>query len=213
MTRRRIPSTSSQVPVNENDSKFKATERLYKNRERVLDISRAFDCDAIVWSDTSDQGVWRCPTTSREVHCRKIKMLNEFESSSELDKKNKGVDRGTTPQQLRFIITIPAIPGLVLVPAILSRALQREIVKVSLRSSVLPNLTSLSAHYDLPQEGIWRKHELGRGEEPVDTIELDAAIKARGSCDSSSFPHPRCVSSYLLRCTKFDTIRSLIVIN
>lgn len=74
------------------------------------------------------------------------------------------------------LIPIPALTparlaGLVLLPSLLPPALQRSLAQEALRHSVLPNLTSLSAHYTLPTSGLWPAWEAGRGAELVQPVE------------------------------------------
>ncbi|KAL8276287.1 hypothetical protein RQP46_011315 [Phenoliferia psychrophenolica] len=74
-------------------------------------------------------------------------------------------------------IVIPTMPGLVLLPAILPPTLQRALTIESLRHSVLPNLTSLSAHYALPVDGLWTAWTSGRGDEKVPRLDYGKPVE------------------------------------
>ena len=79
---------------------------------------------------------------------------------------------GAVHRLLYARLTIVRSTGLVLLPSLLSIPLQRALTVESLRHSVLPNLTSLSAHYDLPSDGLWPTFEAGRGAEIVLPVEV-----------------------------------------
>ncbi|KAG9318878.1 hypothetical protein JVU11DRAFT_985 [Chiua virens] len=54
---------------------------------------------------------------------------------------------------------LPAVPGLVLLPAFISPQDQRRLVRWSLRDHARhPNETNLDAHYVIPPDGIWNSH-------------------------------------------------------
>lgn len=174
MTPRHKPPTVNELSTH---NKFKSAERFYKNRNTPLDLSTVFNCSAITWNDTHE-GVWECPRSKRVVYCRRERML----LSSLLNEGTTTNDEEDDDIQ-HYAIIIPAIPGLVLAPNILTHAAQRDLIRISLRSAALPNLTSLSAHYELPNVGVWTAYESGRGDELLERTDgetVTSSAKRKG---------------------------------
>ncbi|KAF9246112.1 hypothetical protein BU15DRAFT_58241 [Melanogaster broomeanus] len=82
------------------------------------------------------------------------------------------------------VFTLPAVPGLVLLPSFVSPEDQRRLVRWSLRDHARhPNETNLDAHYTLPPEGIWNAHLQSRAEGAERTL-----IRTKVSVDNKSLP-------------------------
>ncbi|KAF8323205.1 hypothetical protein DL93DRAFT_2162389 [Clavulina sp. PMI_390] len=78
---------------------------------------------------------------------------------------SKGTCDAETVQSIRTTdgsnaFRIKSIPGLVVLPGFLSHSQQRDLITSSLREqSRHPNETNLDAHYDIPDDGLWRHWE------------------------------------------------------
>lgn len=83
--------------------------------------------------------------------------------------------------ELALLISIHEISlenvGLVLLPSILSPSIQRSLTVESLYCALLPNLTSLSAHYNLPETGLWNTYAAGGGDLELERIDTDLESK------------------------------------
>lgn len=181
-------------------SSFRDVERFWKARRRDSPPSLAFalDPDAIVWGPSSApgsprRGVWTNTVTGEEVECWKVP-LEDLSASGMGQRAWKGKVRAADESDWGVVITampgesvrsvfvvlantLPAT-GLVLLPAILPPTLQRALTIESLRHSVLPNLTSLSAHYTLPPDGLWAAWTSGRGDEKVPRLDAGKQFEA-----------------------------------
>ncbi|KAI5476070.1 hypothetical protein MNV49_000442 [Pseudohyphozyma bogoriensis] len=152
--------------VRPGDTPFRTAERYWK---RATDLSGAFDANRIVWdedgagTDGRTRGVWRSEKSGRQVVCWKVR-LGDLGATGMGQSRWKGKAK---EEEEDYGIVVTAVPGLVFLPSILPPTLQRSLTRESLRHSKLPNLTSLSAHYDLPPEGLWAAWEAGRGDEIV----------------------------------------------
>ncbi|KAK4702620.1 hypothetical protein P7C70_g3603, partial [Phenoliferia sp. Uapishka_3] len=164
---------------------FRDVERYWKTRRGTTppNLAYALDPDAIIWSSSSSpgsprRGIWTNTETREEVVCWKVQ-LEDMSSCGMGQTGWKGKEREGEAEgdENDWGVVIPALPGLVLLPAILPPTLQRSLTMESLRHSVLPNLTSLSAHYTLPSDGLWHAWESGRGEEKVPRIDSGKVVE------------------------------------
>ncbi|KAM0788478.1 hypothetical protein ACM66B_001611 [Microbotryomycetes sp. NB124-2] len=150
-----------------HDTAFRTAERYWKNKRDERDWSRALTVDAIEWQTgkPGDEGVMGTWTHGETViECVKVK-LDSLSAVGLGQTRWKGKAKA---HQDDFAILVPKIPGLVLLPAILPQAVQRDLTVESLRSSAPPNVTSLSAHYHLPKRGIWHTWEQGQLDKVVE---------------------------------------------
>ncbi|ORY74308.1 hypothetical protein BCR35DRAFT_268467 [Leucosporidium creatinivorum] len=157
-----------------NDSPFRTAERYWKSRATNPDLRRALSVEAIEWEE-SDQsgrrkGVWR-GDEGNELECWMVR-VGELQEMGQKRWKGKAKAVEGDIEEQDYAVIIPAIPGLVLLPSLLPPSLQRCLAIESLRHSVLPNLTSLSAHYSLPAGGLWHAWETGLGDEVVPLLEV-----------------------------------------
>lgn len=82
-------------------------------------------------------------------------------------------------KQLRPELTRVLKSGLILLPSILPPPVQRSLTVESFRHSVHPNLTSLSAHYDCPRDGLWKVWEEGKVHQLVERIDGGREAEAK----------------------------------
>ncbi|SGY16482.1 BQ5605_C012g06884 [Microbotryum silenes-dioicae] len=162
---RQVPQTTAPS----NDSAFRTSERYWKNRSQALDFGRALSYERIRWDqhrkgeEERVRGVWE-DGQGLSLECFRIRLRPDEEGVLGHKKgKGKQVEKEEKGDTCDYAVIIPSMPGIILFPSILPPALQRSLVRESLRHSVSPNLTSLSPHYDLPLEGIWNALEAGQG--------------------------------------------------
>ncbi|KAK4058481.1 hypothetical protein OIO90_000643 [Microbotryomycetes sp. JL221] len=145
-----------------NDTPFRSEERYWKNKREERDWSRALTVSAIEWDPRcspsgKQRGTWQ--DDGHILECWRVPM-DDLAAAQIGQTRWKGKAKSDEP--IDFAIVVPAIPGLVLLPRILPPELQRSLTIESLRSSLSPNVTSLAAHYELPEEGIWNAWECGK---------------------------------------------------
>ncbi|GAA5957178.1 hypothetical protein JCM3765_005430 [Sporobolomyces pararoseus] len=161
---------------------FRTAERLFKGRNTAPPIELAFDSQQIKWDDTEVDGkligVWTSGNGEQEV-CYRVSLeeLSEFEMGQS---RWKGKAKETEQD---YAIIIPRIPGLVFFPSILPEALQRSLVVESLQNAKQPNITSLTPHYRLPEEGLWNAWFSGKGSEIVERIDLASTSSTNASAE------------------------------
>ncbi|KAK4053446.1 hypothetical protein OIV83_001613 [Microbotryomycetes sp. JL201] len=129
-----------------HDTAFRTAERYWKNKRDEREWARALTVDAIEWQTGEDgqrtiNGIWRHHDNS--IECTRI-LLDDMSNVGLGQTRWKGKAKA---QESDYAIIVPKIPG-------------------NLRSSAAPNVTSLSAHYVLPAEGIWTYYERGQ----LDTV-------------------------------------------
>ncbi|GAA5994265.1 hypothetical protein JCM5350_002502 [Sporobolomyces pararoseus] len=163
---------------------FRTAERLFKGRQSAPPIELAFDSQQIEWDDTEVdgklKGVWKSGNGEEET-CYRVSLegLSEFEMGQS---RWKGKAKETEQD---YAIIIPRIPGLVFFPSILPEALQRSLVVESLQNAKKPNITSLTPHYRLPEEGLWNAWVSGKGNEIVERIDLGSTSSTCASAGAS----------------------------
>ncbi|KIJ68929.1 hypothetical protein HYDPIDRAFT_172447 [Hydnomerulius pinastri MD-312] len=121
---------------------FRAAEKKYKARFPPPDLSGVLDLTAPAHGIPSNDEV-----------------ANEYVSKY-IDANGSNV--ATEPPFSKVasgVFTVPAVPGLVLLPSFVPPDDQRQLVRWSLRQHARhPNETNLDAHYILPSEGLWNAH-------------------------------------------------------
>ncbi|KIK95246.1 hypothetical protein PAXRUDRAFT_827205 [Paxillus rubicundulus Ve08.2h10] len=143
--------------VDENWTPFRTAEKKYKARFPPPDLSAVVDLSSLA----SGAG------EAHQVRCISTKEAAQSELSGTAD-----------------IFTLPAVPGLVLLPSFVSPEDQRRLVRWSLRNHARhPNETNLDAHYVLPPEGIWNAHLQSRAE-----CTRGAIVRTKVSVDNEPLP-------------------------
>lgn len=197
-----MPSKKNRVTLTTaptTESAFRDSERYWKSRTSPPDLSLALNTNEIIWETDLNsktftiandiRGYWLNKSTGIQLECVKIKLRDGILTEGMGRKKWKGkgkeiiIDQDESVDQDAevindYCIIIPSMPGLVLLPSILSPSLQRSLTVESLNSALLPNLTSLSAHYNLPENGLWKTFALGKGDEEVQRIDNELDKKA-----------------------------------
>lgn len=164
-----------------NHTLFRTAERQWKSRAAPLDLSLAFSYSAIIWSPAvvgePQRGTWLNKATGVELVCVRLD-VGELGSSGMGQSRWKGKEREgdfavvfpTLPGAYahpRLVQTLTNVAGLVLLPGLLPPPLQRRLTVESLRHSALPNLTSLSAHFDVGELWATWERQAGKGGESV----------------------------------------------
>ncbi|KAI9219449.1 hypothetical protein BC828DRAFT_386141 [Blastocladiella britannica] len=126
---------------------FRAAERLYKQKHIPvdrLDLSAVFDATVLASSELQPTAVPVQPADPNHALPRLLAVV-------ELELLGTTVAPPPTP-----ILVFPGCPGLIYLPAALSPALQRYLVRASLTQyTVPPKKSNLTAHWDIPPEGLW----------------------------------------------------------
>ncbi|EIW84998.1 hypothetical protein CONPUDRAFT_117367 [Coniophora puteana RWD-64-598 SS2] len=129
--KRHFKSTKNRpAHIDDTWSPFRAAEKKYKARYPPLDLSDVLDLSS---DAEAHDYTWHGRPDAVHVH-----------------------DISTTDTR---IVTVPSIPGLVVLPSFLSPQKQRALVRWALRDHARPpNETNLDTHYVLPSDGLWTAH-------------------------------------------------------
>lgn len=176
------------VQVREDDTPFRAAERHWKGKAVSPDMRRAFDVERIEWQlgeqgpDGSVRGVWTNEHDGQRVQVVRIPLDSSalLEAGLGQSKTCKGKQKAS---ERDYAILVPAVPGLVLLPAILSEQLQRDLTRETLSHSRQPNNTSLSRHYKLPDEGLWQAWAAGKHDDPCERLTKGERVYRRERLD------------------------------
>ncbi|KAI6124832.1 hypothetical protein EDD16DRAFT_1474914 [Pisolithus croceorrhizus] len=145
------PSTDALASVDLSSSAFKKAKRQYirttKNRNQDADVN---------WTP------FRAAEKKFKARFPPPDLTDVLDLAAEERGEGGGGGRaisiGTSPDG-KNIYSVPAVPGLVLLPSFVSPDVQRSLVQWALRDHArYPNETNLDAHYSLPPEGIWNAH-------------------------------------------------------
>ncbi|KIO06395.1 hypothetical protein M404DRAFT_481088 [Pisolithus tinctorius Marx 270] len=166
------PSTTDVVAVDPSSAAFKKARRQYirttKNRSQDVDAN---------WTP------FRAAEKKFKARFPPPDLTDVLDLAAE-DRSGGGSGGGRAVCIRTFsdggkVYTVPAVPGLVLLPSFVSPDGQRTLVQWALRDHARhPNETNLDAHYILPPEGIWNAHVASLSSCPKDPTSL---VKTKAS--------------------------------
>ncbi|KAG6334374.1 hypothetical protein ID866_4713 [Astraeus odoratus] len=162
---------------------FRAAEKKYKARFPPPDLRSVLDLAGV---PTDRQG----DTRSDDVRATRV---------------------GTTSSGTD-IYTVPAVPGLVLLPSFVSPNVQRRLIRWALRDHTRhPNETNLDAHYILPPEGLWNAHlaSCSSPNEDIKFIKTKASIVGASSSHTTSSGPRQLISNEAASTVNFNSLQAI----
>ena len=136
---------AAQDPI--NFTLFRQVERKYKNRERNLDLSEAFDLDKI-----SSYSEFKQIDISDAFNDSTLNAKHNLENAFFYDKIRTGTAK---------IFMFSPIPGFLVLPGLLNEKEQIELLRDCFFNTMQsPNNSNLNYHYEIPECNLFREHYL-----------------------------------------------------
>ena len=147
---------SAQDPM--NFTLFRQVERKYKNRERNLDLSEAFDLNQI--SSYPEFKQLDSISTLKDSH---LDAEKDFVHLLFCDKIRAGSAK---------VFSFSPVPGFLVLPGLLNEKEQMELLKDCFFNTMQPpNNSNLSYHYEIPDCNLFREYYLNKNSPKIKSIQ------------------------------------------